>query len=70
MTLMQNEPMKHVRAEMKAHEERMMAILKAGLEEMKSVAEHQVVPKEEATVETVRALNKWHMDRHLAVRMP
>lgn len=44
--------------------------MKAGLEEMKSVAEHQVIPKEEAAVETVRALNKWHGDRHLAVRCP
>jgi hypothetical protein len=38
-----------MRAEMKGHEEKMMAILKANLKEMKSVAEYQEVPKEEAT---------------------
>jgi hypothetical protein len=41
-----------MRAEMKAHEERMIAILKVGLEEIKSIAEHQEFPKEETTVET------------------
>jgi hypothetical protein len=49
--------------EIKAHQERVMAITKASLEEMKSVAEHQDVPKEEATEETIEAL----VDRHLAV---
>jgi phosphotransferase system HPr-like phosphotransfer protein len=41
---------------MKAHQERMMAIMKVGLEEMKSVEEHREAPKEEAAVETIRAL--------------
>jgi hypothetical protein len=42
-----------MRAETKAHQERMTAILKASLEEMKSIAEHQEVPKEEAADETI-----------------
>jgi hypothetical protein len=32
-------------------------------EEMKSVAEHEEVPKEEATVKSVRALKKRHGDQ-------
>jgi hypothetical protein len=56
-------------AEMKAHQERMMATIKASLEEMKSIGEHQVVPKEEATVETIRALKDWSGDQHLAEEM-
>jgi hypothetical protein len=55
-----------MKAEMEAHQETMMAITKAGLEEMKSVAENQEVPKEEAAVETVGALDR-NADRHLAV---
>jgi hypothetical protein len=38
------------------------------LEGMKSVAEHQKVPKEEAVVKTVTALKKRYRDWHLAVR--
>jgi hypothetical protein len=45
----------------------MMAMMKAGMEEMKSVVEHQEVPKEEATVETVVALEDQYGDWHLAV---
>jgi hypothetical protein len=40
--------------------------MKAGLEEMKVVAEHQEVPKEEAAVETTRALEGRYGDWHLA----
>jgi hypothetical protein len=36
-------------------------------EEMKSVAEHEEVPKEEAAVKPVRALKKQHGDQHLAI---
>jgi hypothetical protein len=55
-------------AEMKAHEERMMTILKADLEGMKSVAEHQEVPKEEAAMQTVTELKKQYRDQHLAIK--
>jgi hypothetical protein len=55
-----------MRVEMKANEER-MAILKAGLEEMKSIVEHQEVSKEEAAVETFGTLKNRYGDRHLAV---
>jgi hypothetical protein len=43
---------------MKAYPENM----EANPEEMKSVAVHEEVPKEEAAVETVRALNKLYGD--------
>jgi hypothetical protein len=36
-------------------------------EEMKSVAEHEEVPEEEAAVKPVTALKKWHGDQRLAV---
>jgi hypothetical protein len=52
--------------EMKAHQESIMALMKAGLEEMKSIAEHQDVPKE-ATVETIGAVENRYGDWHLAV---
>jgi hypothetical protein len=55
-----------MKAEMKAHQEGMMAIIKTGLEEMKSVAVHEEVPKEEATVKPVRAVKKRHRVWHLA----
>jgi hypothetical protein len=42
-----------MKAEMEAHQEKMMAIMKSGLEDMKSVAEHQEVPKEGTTVENI-----------------
>jgi hypothetical protein len=35
--------------------------------EMRSVTEHEEVPKEEPTVESFGALKKWRGDRHLAV---
>jgi hypothetical protein len=35
--------------------------------EMKSVAVHEEVPKEDAMLETGRALNKRHRDQNLAV---
>jgi hypothetical protein len=56
-----------------AHYERMMARMDYQLEKMEateeieSKAEHDRVPKEEAAVETVRALKEWYRDRHLAV---
>jgi hypothetical protein len=52
--------------EMKYHQERMMVIIKTGLEEMKSVAVHEVIPKEEAAVKPVRSLKRQHRGRHLA----
>jgi hypothetical protein len=39
----------------------------ANPEEMKAVAEHQEVPKEEAAVETIGALGDRYRDRHLDV---
>jgi hypothetical protein len=38
------------------------------LEETESESEHQEVPKEEATVETVKALKKQYGDQHLVVQ--
>jgi hypothetical protein len=52
------------RKEMKAHQEAM----EANPDEMKSVAVHEVVPKEEAAVKCFGALTKRRGDRHLAVR--
>jgi hypothetical protein len=40
--------------------------MEANTEEMKPVAVHEEVRKEEATVKPVRALKKWHRGRHLA----
>jgi hypothetical protein len=54
-------------AAMKASHERMIAKMEANPEEMKSVVVHDEVPKEEATVKTVRALKKRHGVQHLAV---
>jgi hypothetical protein len=42
--------------------------LEANPDEMKSVAEQQEVLKEDAAVETIRALEDRYGDRHLAVR--
>jgi hypothetical protein len=42
--------------------------MEANPEEIWSKLEHQEVPKEEATVETIRALEDQYGDRHLAVR--
>jgi hypothetical protein len=42
--------------------------LEGNPEEKQSKAEHEEVPKEEATVKTVRALKKRHGDWHLDVR--
>jgi hypothetical protein len=56
------------------HYERMMAKIDSQLEkteateEIESKAEHDRVPKEEAAVETVRALKEWYRDQHLAAR--
>jgi hypothetical protein len=36
--------------------------------EIESKAEHEKVPKEEAVVETFRALKKQHTDQHLAIK--
>jgi hypothetical protein len=52
----------------KAHEERMMAILKDGLEEMKSIVKHREVPREEATVRSSGALKKRHRGQNLAAK--
>jgi seryl-tRNA synthetase len=41
--------------------------MEADLGEMKSVAVHEEVPEEEATMETFGALKKWHEDRCLAL---
>jgi hypothetical protein len=40
--------------------------MEANSEEMKSVVEHEEVPKEEAVVKPVSALKKWHGDWNLA----
>jgi hypothetical protein len=52
---------------MRAQQEIIMAIMKAGLEEMKSITRHQDVPKEQAPMETIRALQDRYGDLHLAV---
>lgn len=41
--------------------------LKASQEKSDVVAEYQEVPKDEATVEIIRALEDWYGDRHLAI---
>jgi hypothetical protein len=38
-------------------------------EVVESKEEHEEVPKEEAAVETSRALKKWHGDKHLAIKV-
>jgi hypothetical protein len=40
----------------------------ANPDELKSVAVHEEVPKEEIAVNTFGTLKKWYGDRHLAVR--
>jgi hypothetical protein len=63
-----------VMAKLDVHSEKMMASLgkreatdlEANPEEKESEAEHWEVPKEHAAMETGRAPNKWHRDRHLA----
>jgi hypothetical protein len=60
------------------HHKRMMARMDSQLEnatdlestseEIESKAEHEEVPKEEATVETLEALKERYRDRHLAIR--
>jgi hypothetical protein len=44
------------------------ADLGANPEEKEAMAKQQEVPNEDAAVETIRALNDWSGDRHLAVR--
>jgi predicted RNA-binding protein with PUA domain len=56
-----------LKALLKPRHEGLMAIMKAGVEEMKSVAEHQEVPKEKAAVKTIGVLEHRFGDRHLAV---
>jgi hypothetical protein len=41
--------------------------MEANPEELKSVAEYEEVPKEEAALKSLRALKNWHEDWHLAV---
>lgn len=55
-----------MRADMNAHYERMIAIMKTGLEKMMAVAEHQEVPMEEAAVKSSGTLKKHHRGLHLA----
>jgi hypothetical protein len=43
--------------------------LEANPEKIESEMEHEEVPKEEASLETVRALTELYGDRHLAVRL-
>jgi hypothetical protein len=52
--------MEWMRAEIKAHHERMMAIIKPRVKVMKSVPVHERVPKEEPAVKPIRALKKRH----------
>jgi hypothetical protein len=40
--------------------------LKANPEEIEAISEHQEVPNEEATADTIRALDDRHGDQHLA----
>jgi hypothetical protein len=42
-------------------------IMEVTPKEFESVAVHLEVPKEDATVETGRAQNKWHGDQNLAI---
>jgi hypothetical protein len=58
--------MAEINAILKAHEERMTAILKGGLEEMKSIVEYQEVPEEETAGKSSGTMKKRHGDRHLA----
>jgi hypothetical protein len=50
--------------EMKAMLDAYLEKMEANPGEQQSAAVHQEVPKEEATVETFRALKKWYGDRH------
>jgi hypothetical protein len=59
------------RKEMKSNQEATEAYpekMEANPDEVKSVAEHEEVPKEEAAMETFRALKEWYENRHLAIR--
>jgi hypothetical protein len=58
--------MERMRADMNAHYERMIAIIKTCLEEMEAVAEHQEVPAEEAAVKSSGKMKKRHRGRYLA----
>jgi hypothetical protein len=44
--------MERMRADVNSYYERMIAIRKTGLEEMKAVAEHQEIPAEEGAVKS------------------
>jgi hypothetical protein len=83
MELMTEQMMERLLAEMRAGHEEMMAeirtwqkvmmadreAMEACPEEMKSVVEHQEVPKKEAGVdmEMIRTLKEWYGDQHLAI---
>jgi hypothetical protein len=58
--------MEWMRADMNTHYERMITIIKTGLEERKAVAEHQEVPTEEAEVKSSGTMKMWDTGRHLA----
>jgi hypothetical protein len=58
--------MEWMRADINAHYERMIAIIKTSLEEMKAAAEHQEVPMEEAAVKSSGTMKKQRRGQHLA----
>lgn len=60
--------MERIRSDMNTHYERMMAIIETGLQEMKTVAEHQEVAMEEAAVKSLGTMKKRHSGRHLTPR--
>jgi hypothetical protein len=77
----QAESTARLEAKMDSHHKKLMTIMEASKEkleahpekveanpkEMKPVAVHEEIRKEEAAVETFGALKKWHGDQHLAV---
>jgi hypothetical protein len=52
-----------IKFKVKARQEKMMAIMKAGLEELKSVVEHEDVPKEEARAQS----EHWRTDMGIGI---
>jgi hypothetical protein len=61
-----NAIMERMRADTNSHYERIIAIIKTVLEEMKAVADQQEVPTEEAAVKSSGTMMKPHRGRHLA----
>jgi hypothetical protein len=65
------EDMRGWRTEMKSDREVTEAYpekMEAYADEVKSVAVHEEVPKEEVTVETFQAMKEWYEDWHQAIR--